>query len=84
MKDVTFEELAAMRREAEAHLDKRRRTSVAKEIRRAEKAGKHVTSITTPDGHTLHFGAVQNAQIAQTENLTPDDELAQWRKKRAR
>jgi hypothetical protein len=48
---------------------------------RAEKAGKHVTSITTPDGHTLHF---DDHVTSADHNLTPEDELALWRKKRAR
>jgi hypothetical protein len=37
-------------------LRKPRRPSISKMIAQAEKAGKPVTSITTPDGMTLRFG----------------------------
>jgi hypothetical protein len=38
-----------------------RKPSVSKLIARAEKSGKPVSSITTPDGVTLHFGAAESA-----------------------
>ena len=42
--------------EAARKLRKPRRPSISKMIAQAEKAGKPVTSITTPDGMTLRFG----------------------------
>lgn len=35
---------------------RKRKPSLKRQIKAAEKAGKHVTSITTADGTTLHFG----------------------------
>jgi hypothetical protein len=35
---------------------RRRRPSIATLVRRAEKTGRSVASITTPDGTTIHFG----------------------------
>jgi hypothetical protein len=35
---------------------RQRKPSLKRQIKAAEKAGKHVTSITTVDGTTLHFG----------------------------
>jgi hypothetical protein len=34
----------------------RRKPSIARQIKQAEKTGKTVTSITTPDGTTINFG----------------------------
>jgi hypothetical protein len=35
---------------------RQRKPSLKRQIKAAEKAGKHVTSISTADGTTLHFG----------------------------
>jgi hypothetical protein len=35
---------------------RKRKPSIATLVKRAEKTGKTVTSITTPDGTTIHFG----------------------------
>lgn len=43
---------------------RQRRTSIARAIAAAEKAGKTVTSITTPDGVTLTFGQSGNSTAA--------------------
>jgi hypothetical protein len=40
---------------------RQRKPSVGKLIAQAEKFGKPVTSITTPDGVTLHFGTAESA-----------------------
>jgi hypothetical protein len=60
---------------------RRRRVRVDALIRQAEKAGKVVTSITTPDGITLRFSESKQ-DGSNLEILTADDELAQWRKRR--
>ena len=44
----------------------RRKPSIATLIKRAEKAGKTVTSVTTPDGTVLHFG-----ELTPTEASNP-------------
>jgi hypothetical protein len=41
-----------------------RKPSIATLIRRAEKAGKTVTSVTTPDGTVLHFGEPQPTEAS--------------------
>jgi hypothetical protein len=46
---------------------RRRKPSIATLVKRAEKTGRAVTSITTPDGTTIHFG----------EN-TPSDASNPW------
>jgi hypothetical protein len=40
----------------------RRKPSIARQIKQAEKAGKTVTSITTPDGTTIHFGDSESSE----------------------
>jgi hypothetical protein len=35
---------------------RQRKPSLKRQIKAVEKAGKHVTSVTTADGTTLHFG----------------------------
>ena len=47
-----------------------RKPSIATLIKRAEKAGKTVTSVTTPDGTVLHFG---EAQPSEAKNPWLDD-----------
>ena len=42
----------------------RRKPSIATLIKRAEKAGKPVTSITTPDGTRFEFGQPESAELA--------------------
>jgi hypothetical protein len=42
----------------------RRKPSIATLIKRAEKAGKTVTSVTTPDGTVLHFGEPQPTEAS--------------------
>jgi hypothetical protein len=54
-----------------------RRPSVAALIKRAEKSGKAVASITLPDGTTLRFGE-------RDANDSVADELNEWRRRRAR
>jgi hypothetical protein len=51
---------------------KRRKPSVSKLIAHAEKSGKPVTSVTTPDGVTLRFGESE-----------PSNELDEWIAKHA-
>jgi hypothetical protein len=41
---------------------RQRKASVRKMIAAAERGGKSVESITTPDGVTLHFGKVENTE----------------------
>jgi hypothetical protein len=41
-----------------------RKPSIATLIKRAEKAGKTVTSITTPDGVTVTFGEIKPAEAS--------------------
>ena len=53
----------------------RRKPSIATLIKRAEKAGKTVTSVTTPDGTVLHFGEPQpteanNPWLADLDKVT--------------
>jgi hypothetical protein len=51
--------------------DTRRRQhkpSIAKQIKQAEKSGKPVTSITTPDGVTLHFGKSESSEANNDSN----------------
>jgi hypothetical protein len=47
--------------ERAAESRRRRKPSVPTLIAQAEKSGKPVSSITTPDGVTLHFGAAESA-----------------------
>jgi hypothetical protein len=47
--------------EGEAKPRRHRKPSLARTIKSAEKSGKAVTSITTADGITLHFGSDGNA-----------------------
>ena len=49
-------------------------------IAAAERAGKKVTSISTPDGVTLHFGKVED-----TDTTNPNDDMANddWKTPRA-
>jgi hypothetical protein len=58
--------------EAARKVRKPRRPSISKMIAQAEKAGKPVTSITTPDGMTLRFG---EPEPAAPENPRPLDEF---------
>jgi hypothetical protein len=51
---------------------KARKPSIATLIKRAEKAGKAVTSITTPDGTTISFGGESTTTTAATN---PWDEV---------
>jgi hypothetical protein len=53
----------------------RRKPSIATLIKRAEKAGKTVTSVTTPDATVLHFGEPQpteanNPWLADLDKVT--------------
>jgi hypothetical protein len=41
---------------------RRRKPSIATMIKRAEKSGKEVTSIVTPDGTTLNFGEAEPSE----------------------
>jgi hypothetical protein len=43
---------------------RQRKPSIKKMIAAAERAGKNVTSITTPDGTTLHFGEVEDTETS--------------------
>jgi hypothetical protein len=54
-----------------------RKPSVATLIKRAEKAGKTVTAITTPDGITLTFGEAADKSVNEADN-----ELARWRQQK--
>jgi NAD(P)H-hydrate repair Nnr-like enzyme with NAD(P)H-hydrate epimerase domain len=56
-----------------------RKSSIRAMIAQAEKAGKNVASITTPEGITLTFG--EPAKDGRV--LTADNELEQWRRKKA-
>ena len=52
-----------------------RKPSIATLIKRAEKAGKTVTSVTTPDGTVLHFGEPEpteanNPWLADLDKVT--------------
>jgi hypothetical protein len=47
--------------EAASPARRRRTPSVATLVKRAEKTGKPVTSVTTPDGTTLRFGEAEQA-----------------------
>jgi hypothetical protein len=59
---------------ARSRQGKPRKPSIARQIAQAEKTGKTVTSVTTPDGTTIHFG----------ESTNPDsDALDQWIAKHA-
>jgi len=51
---------------------KPRNPSIATLIKRAEKTGKAVTSITTPDGHTIHF---DETKPTDANNPWPLDEF---------
>jgi hypothetical protein len=53
-----------------------RKPSVATLIKRAEKTGKAVTSVTLPDGTTLRFGE------ADKSVNEADNELARWRQQK--
>jgi hypothetical protein len=44
-----------------------RKPQINKMIEQAEKTGKTVTSVTTPDGHTLRFSNTDNASIEKDE-----------------
>ena len=46
-----------------------RKPSLKRQIKAAEKAGKTVTSITTPDGTTLHFGADGSAATNEWDEV---------------
>jgi hypothetical protein len=65
-----------LRDEAAAAPNRRtRKPSIATLVKRAEKAGKPVTSITTPDGTTIHFGETKptdasNPWLADIEKAT--------------
>jgi hypothetical protein len=52
-----------------------RKPSVATLIKRAEKAGKTVTAITTPDGVTLTFGEAKENDANSGTNVNPWDEV---------
>jgi hypothetical protein len=43
---------------------RQRKPSIKRMIAAAERAGKNVTSITTPDGVTLHFGKVEDTEAS--------------------
>jgi hypothetical protein len=43
---------------------RQRKPSLRKMIAAAERGGKNVTSITTPDGVTLHFGKVEDSEAS--------------------
>jgi hypothetical protein len=51
---------------------RQRKPSIATLVKRAEKEGKTVTSVTTPDGMTLHFSA---AEAMTNESDNPWDEV---------
>jgi NAD(P)H-hydrate repair Nnr-like enzyme with NAD(P)H-hydrate epimerase domain len=56
-----------------------RKPSIRAMIAQAEKSGKNVASITTPEGVTLTFGEpVKDGRAV----LTADNELEQWRRKK--
>ena len=44
-----------------------RKPQINKMIEQAEKTGKTVTSVTTPDGHTLRFGDTDDVSIAKND-----------------
>ena len=44
-------------------------------IVQAEKAGKNITSITTPDGTTLHFGKVEDTEAINPWLVGIDDKV---------
>jgi hypothetical protein len=74
---VLFMSRTAAKASSESRPARRRKLRVDALIRQAEKAGKVVTSITTPDGVTLRFDPKDDGVIQ-----TADDELARWRKGR--
>jgi hypothetical protein len=49
---------------------RRRKPNIATLVKRAEKSGKVVTSITTPDGTTIHFG---EPEASEANNPWLDD-----------
>jgi hypothetical protein len=78
-RDHTFARLAAVLRngsrgEAVAAPKRSRKPSIATLVKRAEKTGKTVTSVTTADGTTINFG-----DTSESENA-----LDQWIAKHAR
>ncbi len=72
-KERAKEKLAAWRR---AHRTQRtRKPSIASMIAQAEKSGRTVSSVTTPDGTTIHFGETKptedtNPWLADIEKAT--------------
>ena len=44
------------------HAVRRRKPGLRRLIAQAEKTGKTVTSVTTPDGHTLRFGELPSSE----------------------
>jgi hypothetical protein len=52
-----------------------RKPSIKKMIAAAERAGKSVTSITTPDGVTLHFGKVEDTEASNPWLVGIDDKV---------
>jgi hypothetical protein len=69
-------------RKGAAKPERKRRTrkpSIRTIIKAAEKAGKTVTAVTTPEGVTLTFGEPMKDDKAIQ---TADNELEQWRRKK--
>ena len=54
---------------------RQRKPSIKKMIAAAERAGKSVTSITTPDGTTLYFGKVEDTEASNPWLVGIDDKV---------
>jgi hypothetical protein len=57
--------------------NRQRRPSIGRMVAAAERSGKNVTSITTPDGVTLHFDKVENTEASNPWFSGIDDETKQ-------
>jgi hypothetical protein len=68
----TFADIRAALERLKKKTPKPRKPSIRKLVEQAEKAGKNVTSITTPDGTKLDFGG---AAPVEPENSWPLDEF---------
>jgi hypothetical protein len=71
--------MSRKRRPPTSHKRRARKPRIDTMIKQAERAGKNVVSITTPEGVTLTFGEpVKDDKAIQTA----DNELEQWRRKK--
>jgi hypothetical protein len=72
------------RRETPRRQRKPRKPSVAALVKRAERTGKRVTSITTPDGTTIYFGNAEpsEANAPRDASVVVPDRIIELRKRR--